>query len=72
MKAILIIFIIGVFLFGVITGVPVGSALLYGGLLLIGIIAVKGMLFKNMVKKDAQYDSKYSKHYRKYRNKFDR
>ncbi|EUJ39632.1 hypothetical protein [Brochothrix campestris] len=72
MKALLITFLIGVFFFGVLTGIPVGSVLLYGILLLIAVIVFKGMLFKNMVKKDAEFDSRYSKHYRKYRNKFDR
>lgn len=72
MKNLLILFLVGVFFFGVITGAPVGSILFYGILLLVVVMGIKNMLFKNMVKKDAQYDSKYSKHYRKYRNRFDR
>jgi len=71
-KGLLILFNIGVFLFGITTGTAVGNILVYSILALLAVVAMEKLFFKNRVRKDAQYDSKYSKSYWKYRNKFDR
>ena len=72
MIALLILIIVATFLFGVITGFPVANIVLGGIVLVIVLATLKSLLFRNRVKKDAQFDSKYNKHYHRYRKKYDK